>query len=122
MTTFRQKGLKSPAGRADDRYVGNYDEMSTARLTWVVLDRLVPPEDEAAARAALIARDPELHSRVAQGAMTEDEALEVLRSREGRYGDGRRARFAAGAARWSKPVAVLAGATALLAALSHVRF
>lgn len=65
----------------------NYDEMSTARLTWVVLDRLVPPEEETVARAALIARDPELQSLVNQGILTQDEALERLRSRQSRYGD-----------------------------------
>src|SRR5437660_12796080 len=84
-TKFLRKGLKSGAGNADDRYVGNYDEMSTARLTWVVLDRLVPPDDEATARAALIARDPELRSLVLRGVLTEDEAVAALRSREGRY-------------------------------------
>jgi hypothetical protein len=60
-----------------------YDEMSTARLTWVVLDRLVPPDDEATARAALIARDPELATRVATGMLSEDEAIEILRRRQG---------------------------------------
>ena len=60
--------------------------MSTARLTWLVLDRLVPTDEEAYARAALIARDPELHSLVLQGILTDDEALETLRSRQGRYG------------------------------------
>ncbi|HKY76952.1 MAG TPA: hypothetical protein VJS45_12475 [Acidimicrobiia bacterium] len=64
----------------------NYDEMSTARLTWVVLDRLVPPDDESVATAALIARDPELHSLVNQGMLTEHEALEKLRTRQARYG------------------------------------
>jgi hypothetical protein len=68
--------------------VGNYDEMSTARLTWLVLDRLVPSDEEAAARAALIARDPELHSLVTQGTLSEDDALEALRARQRtRYGD-----------------------------------
>lgn len=86
MTTFCRKRLKSPAGSADDRRVGNYDEMSTARLTWVVLDRLVPSDEVAAARAALIARDPELQSLVSQGVMSETEALEALRSRQTRYG------------------------------------
>ena len=64
----------------------NYDEMSTARLAWVVLDRLVPPDDESVATAALIARDPELHSLVNQGMLTEHEALEKLRTRHSRYG------------------------------------
>ncbi|HVW33451.1 MAG TPA: hypothetical protein VHL53_13000 [Acidimicrobiia bacterium] len=67
--------------------MGNYDEMSTARLTWVVLDRLVPPDEEPAARQALIARDPELHSLVRRGIMTEADALETLRLRQRRYGD-----------------------------------
>src|SRR5947209_17770893 len=102
MTTFPKKALKPDGGRADNRKVGNYDEMSTARLTWVVLDRLVPPDDEATARAALIARDPELRSLVLRGVLTEDEAVEALRSREGRYGDTRRAGFPGGAVRWSR--------------------
>ena len=67
--------------------VGNYDEMTTARLTWVVLDRLVPADEEADARAALIARDPELASLVRRGVMTEADALETLRLRQTRYGD-----------------------------------
>ena len=66
--------------------MGNYDEMTTARLTWLVLDRLVPSDEEAYARAALIARDPELHSMVTQGLMSEHEAIEALRSRQLRYG------------------------------------
>ena len=65
--------------------MGNYDEMTTARLTWVVLDRLVPPDDEPAARAALIARDRDLAVQVATGALSEDEAIETLR-RHGHYG------------------------------------
>lgn len=81
MTTFFGKRLKSPAGSADDRRVGNYDEMSTARLTWVVLDRLVPVDDEATARAALIARDPALASLVTRGVLSEHEAIETLRTR-----------------------------------------
>jgi len=76
-------GLKSPVRRPDIRDVGNYDEMSTARLTWVVLDRLVPSDEVSDARAALIARDPELQSLVAQGVMSETEAVEALRSRQG---------------------------------------
>jgi hypothetical protein len=66
--------------------VGNYDEMSTARLTWLVLDRLVPTDEEAYARAALIARDPELHSLVGRGIISEAEAVETLRLRQSRYG------------------------------------
>jgi hypothetical protein len=61
--------------------------MSTARLTWVVLDRLVPPDDEATARAALIARDPELQSMVSQGILTEDQAIATIRVREPRHRD-----------------------------------
>ena len=66
--------------------MGNYDEMSTARLTWLVLDRLVPTDEEAYARAALIARDPELHSLVLQGIITEHQAIETIRSGQRRYG------------------------------------
>ena len=66
--------------------MGNYEEMSTARLTWLVLDRIVPTDEEAYARAALIARDPELHSLVTQGLLSEDQAIEELRSRQFRYG------------------------------------
>jgi hypothetical protein len=66
--------------------VGNYDEMTTARLTWVVLDRLVPSDEVAAARAALIARDPELQSLVSQGVMSQREAIAALQSRQTRYG------------------------------------
>jgi hypothetical protein len=67
--------------------VGNYDEMSTARLKWLVLDRIVPRDEEAYARAALIARDPEIQSLVHQGILTEDEALEAIRTGQNRYGD-----------------------------------
>lgn len=67
--------------------MGNYDEMSTARLTWVVLDRLVPPDEESIARAALIARDPELQSMVSQGILTEDQAIATIRVREPRHRD-----------------------------------
>jgi hypothetical protein len=92
MTTFWRKRLKSPVGSADNRRVGNYDEMSTARLTWVVLDRLVPAGDEATARAALIARDPKLASLVARGVLSEHEAIETLRLREAPHrGSGGRA-------------------------------
>lgn len=65
---------------------GHYDEMSTARLTWLVLDRLVPAGEEVDARAALIARDPDLQAQVTQGLLSEDGALEILRSRQFRYG------------------------------------
>ena len=68
---FRNRSSR-PAGAPRTDAVGNYDEMSTARLTWLVLDRLVPYDEEAYARAALIARDPELQSLVNQGLMTED--------------------------------------------------
>lgn len=67
--------------------MGNYDEMSTARLTWLVLDRLVPTDEEAYARAALIARDPEIQSLVNQGLLSEANAIEALRTRQRRYGD-----------------------------------
>jgi hypothetical protein len=87
--------------------VGNYDELDTARLTWVVLDRLVPPDDEAAARAALIARDPELASQVATGMLSEDEAIEALRRRQGVIRDPGRRSLA--------PVLVLVAALLLLA-------
>ena len=100
--------------------MGNYDEMSTARLTWVVLDRLVPPDDEPEARAALIARDPELRSLVLRGVLSEDEALEALRTREGRYGDSHQTRTPRAAARWSRLLALAAGVTALGAALAHL--
>ena len=96
--------------------MGNYDEMSTARLTWVVLDRLVPSEEVAAAKAALIARDPELQSLVTQGVMSDDEAIEALRSRQRRYGNGR-----GGPGRpptpWTRRLAALAGATAVATVL-----
>ena len=61
--------------------------MSTDRLTWLVLDRLVPTDEEAYARAALIARDPELRSLVDQGTITEDQAIANLRARQLRYRD-----------------------------------
>ena len=67
--------------------MGNYDEMSTARLTWLVLDRLVPSEEEAYARAELIARDPELQTLVERGVVTEDQAIAALRARELRHRD-----------------------------------
>jgi hypothetical protein len=78
--------------------VGNYDELDTARLTWVVVDRLVPPDDEPAARTALLARDPELRSLVLRGVLTEDEAVEIFAERQGRRAHRDRApRWAAGA-------------------------
>jgi hypothetical protein len=67
--------------------VGNYDEMSTARLKWLVLDRIVPPDEEVHARAALIARDREIQSLVNQGLMTEEQAVEAIRTGQTRYGD-----------------------------------
>jgi len=67
--------------------VGIYDEMSTARLKWLVLDRIVPRDEEAYARAALIARDPEIQSLVNQGILTEDQAVDAIRTRQTRYGD-----------------------------------
>jgi hypothetical protein len=67
--------------------VGNYDEMSTARLTWLVLDRLVPPGEEPDARAELIARDPELRGLVERGHITEDQAIATLRARQLRHRD-----------------------------------
>ena len=66
--------------------MGNYDEMSTARLKWLVLDRIVPRDEEAYARAALIARDPEIHSLVNQGLLTEEQAVEAIRTGQTRYG------------------------------------
>ncbi len=67
--------------------MGNYDEMSTDRLTWVVLDRLVPADDEASARAALISRDPELQRLVDIGALSQEQAIASLRARQIRYRD-----------------------------------
>jgi hypothetical protein len=67
--------------------VGNYDEMSTARLRWLVLDRIVPQDEEAYARAALIARDPEIQSLVSQGILSEEQAVEAFRTGQTRYGD-----------------------------------
>jgi hypothetical protein len=67
--------------------VGNYDEMSTARLTWLVLDRLVPVDEESYARAALIARDPELQALVSRGVISEEQAIATLRARESRHRD-----------------------------------
>ena len=81
--------------------MANYDEMSTARLTWVVLDRLVPSEDVSAAKAALIARDPELQSLVAQGVMSEDEAIAAVRARQPRHRDPDRSIV------WIAPAALL---------------
>ena len=67
--------------------MGNYDEMSTARLKWLVLDRIVPRDEEAYARAVLIARDPQIQSLVNQGLMTEEQAVEAIRTGQSRYGD-----------------------------------
>jgi hypothetical protein len=67
--------------------VGNYDEMSTARLKWLVLDRIVPKDEEAYARAALIARDPEIQSLVNQGLMTEEQAVNAIKTGQTRYGE-----------------------------------
>jgi hypothetical protein len=67
--------------------VGSYDEMSTARLRWLVLDRIVPSDEEAYARAALIARDPEINSLFNQGILSEEQALEAIRTGQTRYGD-----------------------------------
>ena len=67
--------------------MGNYDEMSTARLKWLVLDRIVPRDEEAYARAALIARDPQIQSLVNQGLMTEEQAVDAIRTGQTRYGD-----------------------------------
>jgi hypothetical protein len=61
--------------------------MSTARLRWLVLDRIIPRDEEAYARAALIARDPEIQSLVNQGLMSEEQALEAIRTGQTRYGD-----------------------------------
>ena len=67
--------------------MGNYEELSTARLTWLVLDQLVPPGEEEKARAALIARDPELRTLVERGVITQDQAIATLRARELRHRD-----------------------------------
>ena len=93
-----------------------YDEMSTARLTWVVLDRLVPPGDEDRARASLIARDPGLASRVATGVLSPSEAIDELRRRQDGYGTGSRA---AAVRTLSVLVAVLLILAGLAAALLH---
>jgi hypothetical protein len=102
--------------------VGNYDEMSTARLTWVVLDRLVPSDEVAAARRALIARDPELQSLVVQGVMSETEAIEALRSRQTRFGGttpGLGGVRPAGPP-WPKRLAAAAGTLVAVSALLHL--
>ena len=67
--------------------MGNYEELSTARLTWLVLDRLVPPGEEEKARDALIARDPELRALVERGLLSRDQAIATLRARELRHRD-----------------------------------
>jgi hypothetical protein len=100
--------------------VGNYDELSTARLTWIVLDRLVPDGDEADARAALLARHPELGSLVAQGSLSEDEALDVLRTRDVRYGRPGRVGPWSAAGRPTRRLAVVAGLALVLAAFGHL--
>lgn len=99
--------------------MGNYDEMTTARLTWVVLDRLVPTEEEAAARAALIARDPQLQSLVTQGIMSEEEAVAALRARQRRYGE---AEGAVGdrLVLWATRLAGVFGASFLIWILLHL--
>jgi hypothetical protein len=97
--------------------VGNYDEMSTARLTWVVLDRLVPSDEVAEARAALIARDPELQSLVAQGVMSDTEAIAALRGRQTRYGGQVPAN---GGTAWAKRVAMVAGTTIMTSVVLHL--
>jgi len=61
--------------------------MSTARLKWLVLDRLVPVDDEPHARAELISRDPELLALYEAGTITEDQAIATLRARELRHRD-----------------------------------
>jgi len=61
--------------------------MNTDRLTWVVLDRLVPTDEEACARAALIARDPELQRLVDIGALSQEQAIATLRARQLRHRD-----------------------------------
>jgi hypothetical protein len=102
--------------------VGNYDEMTTARLTWVVLDRLVPTDEVADAKAALIARDPELQSLVAQGVMSVNEAVEALRSRQSRYG-GARHPFGGGrsaVALWGKRLAAMAGTGLVVSTVLHL--
>ena len=105
--------------RAEKRTVGHYDELTTARLTWVVLDRLVPTEDEAAARTALIARDPELRSLVSQGIMSEREALEAIRASQRRYGSTEGA-VGDRLVLWAKRVAATSGASFLVWILIHV--
>ena len=99
--------------------MGNYDEMTTARLTWVVLDRLVPSDEEADARAALIARDPELHSLVTQGTMSEDEALAILRARQTRYG-GDEGALGELCVRWAARLATFFGGCFFAWLLFHV--
>ena len=99
--------------------MGHYDEMSTARLKWLVLDRIVPRDEEAYARAALIARDPELQSRVNQGILTEDEALEAIRTGQTRYGDAEGLigdRFV----QWAKRLATFFGGSFFAYLLVHV--
>ena len=99
--------------------MGDYDELTTARLTWLVLDRLVPTGEEAIARAALIARDPELQSFVTQGIMSEEEAVAALRARQRRYGDNEGA-VGDRLVLWAVRVAALSGASFLAWILLHV--
>jgi hypothetical protein len=99
--------------------VGNYDEMTTARLTWLVLDRLVPADEEAAARAALIARDPELHSLVTQGTLSEGDALEALRARHTRYG-GNEGALGELCVRWAGRLCIFSGGCFFAWLLLHV--
>ena len=99
--------------------MGNYDEMSTARLTWLVLDRLVPSDEEAAARAALIARDPQLRSLVVQGTLSEDDALDALRARQTRYG-GNEGALGDRCVRWAIRLATVLGGCFFAWLLLHV--
>jgi len=99
--------------------VGNYDEMSTARLKWLVLDRIVPSDEEAYARAALIARDPEIHSLVNQGILSEEQAVEAIRTGQTRYGDDEGMigdRFV----RWVKRLATFFGGTFFAWLVIHI--
>lgn len=88
--------------------MGNYDEMSTARLKWLVLDRIVPRDEEADARAVLIARDPEIQSLVNQGLMTEEQAVDAIRTGQTRYGDDEGA-LGDRVVLWARRVAVFLG-------------
>jgi len=94
--------------------VGSYDELDTGQLEWVVLDRLVPPDDESAARKALIARNPELRSLVLRGMLSEEEAVELLRTRQSRYASG------AGAWQWVRWAITVAGGAAAATLVFHL--